>query len=124
MPSLSSFCGVDSPGVPRSTTNALMPLLPAAVSVFAYTIMTSAPGAFVIHIFDPLSTYSSPSRTAVVRMLTTSEPAPASLIARAPRSPDPQCRSWLTQRLEWAPYDKPTDAEARLISSIAMTWAR
>ncbi|MCY1227877.1 hypothetical protein D3C81_825400 [compost metagenome] len=71
-------------------------------------------------------------------MLTTSEPALGSLMASAPiHSPDtslgrylafcagvPLRWIWFTHRLECAPYDRPTDAEARLISSIAIMCAR
>ena len=71
-------------------------------------------------------------------MLTTSDPAFGSLIASAPTwSPDtsfgryfcfcaslPLRRSWLTQRFEWAPYDSPTDADARDTSSMATMCAR
>ncbi|SAL57011.1 hypothetical protein AWB65_04986 [Caballeronia humi] len=66
-------------------------------------------------------------------MLTTSDPAFGSLIASAPTcSPDTSfgrylrfCASvplrwiWFTHRFECAPYDNPTDADAREISSIA-----
>ena len=38
----------------------------------------------VMKILEPFSTHSSPSRTALVRMPWTSEPAPGSVIARAP----------------------------------------
>ena len=71
-------------------------------------------------------------------MLTTSEPAFGSDMASAPMySPEISfgryfifCSSlplrliWLTHRFEWAPYDRPTEAEAREISSIATMWAR
>ena len=71
-------------------------------------------------------------------MLTTSEPALGSLIASAPTcSPAtsfgryfafcaalPLRCSWLTHRFECAPYDSPTDAEARETSSIATMCAR
>ena len=71
-------------------------------------------------------------------MLTTSEPALGSLIASAPTcSPLTSlgryfffCASlplrwiWLTHRLECAPYDRPTEAEARDTSSIATMCAR
>lgn len=40
-------------------------------------------GALVMNILPPLSTYSSPSRTAVVRMFITSEPWLGSVIACA-----------------------------------------
>ena len=98
----------------------------------------SQSGPFVIHIFVPLSTKWSPRFSARSFMLTTSEPAFGSLIARAPIcSPDTSlgkyfafCAAvplrwiWLTQRFECAPYDRPIDAEAREISSIAIMWAR
>ena len=71
-------------------------------------------------------------------MLTTSDPAFGSLIASAPTcSPDtsfgryfafcaslPLRRIWLTHRLECAPYDRPTEADARDTSSIATMCAR
>jgi hypothetical protein len=71
-------------------------------------------------------------------MLTTSEPAPGSLMASAPTCSPlislgrylrfcasvPLRRIWLTHRLECAPYDSPTDALARLISSMAIMCAR
>ena len=71
-------------------------------------------------------------------MLTTSEPALGSDIASAPTwSPEislgryfcfcasvPLRRIWLMHRLECAPYERPTEAEAREISSIATMWAR
>ena len=41
---------------------------------------------FVTHIFVPLTTYSSPSRTARVRIACTSEPHSGSVIENAPRS--------------------------------------
>ena len=70
-------------------------------------------------------------------MLITSLPAPGSLMASAPTcSPEislgrylRRCSSlplrliWLTHRLLCAPYDRPTDAEAREISSIAIMCA-
>ena len=71
-------------------------------------------------------------------MLTTSEPAFGSLIASAPTcSPEtslgryfffcaslPLRCSWLTARFECAPYDRPTEAEARDTSSMATMCAR
>ena len=71
-------------------------------------------------------------------MLTTSEPAFGSLIASAPtHSPDtslgkylafwaavPLRWIWFTHRFECAPYDRPTEADARLISSMAIMCAR
>ncbi len=46
--------------------------------------MKSARAPLVMKIFDPLITYSSPSRIAVVRIPATSEPAPGSVIPSAP----------------------------------------
>ena len=71
-------------------------------------------------------------------MLTTSEPAFGSLIASAPScSPEtslgryfrfcaslPLRCSWFTAKLECAPYERPTDADARETSSITTMWAR
>lgn len=56
MPSLSSFCAVENPGMPFSTMKAVMPRAPASGSVLAYTTSTSASGPLVIHILLPLST--------------------------------------------------------------------
>ena len=56
MPSLSSFCAVEKPGMPFSIRNAVMPFGPACASVFAYTTSTSASGPLVIHILLPFST--------------------------------------------------------------------
>ena len=48
----------------------------------------SARAPFVMKIFEPLITYSSPSRIAAVRIPATSEPAPGSVMPRHPiRSP-------------------------------------
>src|SRR5277367_3846047 len=45
-----------------------MPRDPAVGSVLAYTTIVSASGPLVIHIFEPLSTYRSPRRSARVRI--------------------------------------------------------
>src|SRR5687768_3800563 len=99
---------------------------------------TSASGPLVIHIFVPLAIQRSPLRSALHAMEpTTSEPAPGSLIASAPTNAPEQsfgrylrrCDSLplryrlFTHRLECAPYERPTDAEARETSSIATTCA-
>ena len=71
-------------------------------------------------------------------MLTTSEPAFGSLIASAPTCSPltsfgryfffcaalPLRLIWLTHRFECAPYDRPIEALAREISSIATMCAR
>jgi hypothetical protein len=67
-----------SPGVSRSTTNALIPRWPRSGSVLANTTYRSETPAFVIHDFVPRSTYESPSRTARVLRLATSLPASGS----------------------------------------------
>ena len=66
----------------RSTMNSVMPSWPASGSVLATRRMKSARAPLVMKVFEPLMTYSSPSRRAVVRMPATSEPAPGSVIAR------------------------------------------
>ena len=79
------FCATENPGIVDSTTNALIPRVPAARSVFAYTNNTSAIGPFVMKIFRPFNTNSSPSRTAVVAIdPNASDPAPGSVNANAP----------------------------------------
>ena len=83
MPSLSSFFPAASPGVPRSTTNAEMPLVPFARSVTAITTSTSADVPCVMKLLAPLSTQLSPSRTAVVRIAAASLPEPASVRPQA-----------------------------------------
>ena len=58
------------------------PLAPSSLSVTAKTMQKSATSPPVMKVFSPLITHSSPSRTAVVRMLRASEPAPGSVIAK------------------------------------------
>ena len=88
MPSFSSVRETVNPGtlLPssslRSTMNSVMPSWPASGSVFVTRRMKSARAPLVMKIFDPLITYSSPSRRAVVRIPATSEPAPGSVIPR------------------------------------------
>ncbi len=77
-PILSRCFSSSTPGVSIGTTNADMPRLPAAASVFANTTVQAAWPAFVMNVFEPLRTYSSPRRTAVVFSFATSEPASGS----------------------------------------------
>ena len=58
--------------------NADIPLWPLAGSVFANTTVQAAWPAFVMKVFEPLRTYSSPRRSAVVFSFATSEPASGS----------------------------------------------
>lgn len=70
------------PGVPASTTIALMPARPAPGSVRAYTTPYRPSSAPVVHILCPLMRYRSPSRVAVVRIdRAGSDPPAGSLIA-------------------------------------------
>ena len=92
----------------------------------------------MIHILLPFRTKWSPLKSARSFIDTTSDPALGSDMASAPTcSPDtslgryfwrwvsvPLRMIWFTHRLECAPYDRPTEAEPREISSIATTWAR
>ena len=119
MPSLSSFCAVEKPFMPRSIRKAVMQRLPASLpAVRMYTISTSASGPLVIHILLPLATQTSPCNCArQVIEPTTSDPAPGSLIASAPfHSPEhslgryrarcaalPLLYRFCTHRLECAP---------------------
>ena len=61
--------------MPRSRTKAEIPLCFAAGSVFAKTSAWSATFAYEIQFFEPLRTYTSPSRRAVDFIAATSEPA-------------------------------------------------
>ncbi|KAG1426907.1 hypothetical protein G6F57_023287 [Rhizopus arrhizus] len=81
---------VDSPGVPRSTMKAEIPLAPGASgSVRAMTVNRPASGALVMKHFSPFNTKLSPSRTAVVRSAVASDPACGSVSAKHPvNSPD------------------------------------
>ena len=83
-PSLSSLRPARKPFVPRSTTIAEMPFLPAARSVTAITTAVSAMPPLVMKFFEPFSTKWSPSRTAVVRMPPASDPEPGSVSAQQP----------------------------------------
>lgn len=68
-----------TPGACMSTTNMVMPAcLDRSGSVRASSAPKSANWALVVHTFCPLSTQPSPSRTALVCRLATSEPAPGS----------------------------------------------
>ena len=64
-----------TPGVSIGTMKADMPLCPFAGSVLAKTTVQAARPAFVMNVFEPLRTYSSPRRSAVVFSFATSEPA-------------------------------------------------
>jgi hypothetical protein len=81
MPIFGSIRPTSNPGASASTTNAEMPAWPAAGSVFAKTTYTPATPAFVMNRFDPLMTYSSPSRRASERIAAESEPEPGSVSA-------------------------------------------
>ena len=79
MPSLPWSVPVDSPGMPRSSTNAVTPRWPFERSTEAKTRKWSATSARLIQIFWPLSTYESPSRRAVEARLPASVPTPGSV---------------------------------------------
>ena len=133
-PSLSSFLPERKPGVPRSTTNAEMPFLPAARSVTAMTTAVSAIRPLVMKFFEPLSTQCRPSRTAVVRMPPASEPEPGSVRPQQPTfsprasggrkrrfcSSLPARLMWAEQRLWWAASESATPASTRASSSITI----
>ena len=77
-PILSRCFSIWTPGVSIGTMNAEMPLWPLAGSVFAKTTVQAAWPAFVMKVLEPLRTYSSPRRSAVVFSFATSEPASGS----------------------------------------------
>src|SRR3954447_9069724 len=85
-PSLSSSRPTEKPGVFVSTTNAVAAerVEPSGPPVLASTVQTSAMGPLVMKILLPLSTHSSPSRTAVVFSAAASDPASGSVDAQHP----------------------------------------
>ncbi len=84
-PILSRCFSTVTPGNEVGTMNAVSPRWPWLLSVEAKTTSHSALPAFVMNIFEPLMTYSSPSWTAVVWMPETSEPAFGSLSPKEQR---------------------------------------
>ena len=80
-PILSRCCSRTTPPASAGTMNAVRPRWPCDLSVDAKSVNQDAYPAFVMNIFEPLMTYSSPSRTAVVWMPETSEPAFGSVSA-------------------------------------------
>ena len=72
-----------NPGVPFSRMKAEIPRVPLVLSVMAKITYTSASPAFVMKIFVPLITYSSPSNTAVVCCPAASVPAFGSVKPKA-----------------------------------------
>ena len=75
--------GAEKPGVSVGTRKPRMPLAPSS-SVCAQTTATSATEPLVIHILVPLSTQSSPSRLARVRMPAGLEPKSGSVRPKQP----------------------------------------
>ena len=75
MPSLRSLVPTTNPGSSACTTNAEMPLDRLSGSVTAITVYQLETPALVIQHLVPLSTQSSPSATALVRIAAASEPA-------------------------------------------------
>ncbi len=88
MPILRSGGDCSKPGMPRSSTNDSTLRSRGGVapsSSLQMNTVVSACGPFVMNVFEPLSTNSSPSRTAEARMPpNASEPLSGSVIAHAP----------------------------------------
>ena len=88
-PNLFSFLPMENPGVPVSTMNELIFFLPSFTDVTAVKTAILQYSALVMKRLLPLTTYSFPSRTAVVSVPPASEPALGSVSPNAPRaSPD------------------------------------
>ena len=102
-PILGSFLPGTKPGMPFSTRKQVMPRVPASGSVLAVQMTTSAMAPDVIHILLPLSTKSSPSRTATVRVAPASEPASGSVSPKAPRPWPLHRRGNHLRFCSWAP---------------------
>ena len=99
-------------------------------SVFTSRATTPARRAFVIHVLLPLTTYSSPSRTAVVRIDCRSDPPPGSVSAIAALispvailgSSRVRCSSVPNVKMSLAMTLCPPIAPARLIQPRASSW--
>src|SRR6185312_13884466 len=108
MPNLSSFLPTENPAKPRSTMNAVMPRYPAEGSTVANTMNISASAPFVIHNLRPVSTQSSPRRSARVANPNASDPEPGSDNAYAPTVP---AVSFVRYCLRWASVPKRVSGE-------------
>ena len=84
-PILSRCFSTVTPGASIGTMKADRPRWPLVGSVFAKTTVHAAWPAFVMKVFDPFRTYSSPRRSAVVLMRATSEPASGSVSPKEQR---------------------------------------
>ena len=138
MPSLSSFCAVEKPGKPRSTMNAVMPRAPAAavglgvddegfrqrpvgdphLAAIEHVAIAALVGAGAHrHHVGAGTDFRHRQRADVFAGDQLGEIAPFWLSV-------PLRRIWLTHRFECAPYESPTEPEARDTSSMATQWAR
>ena len=86
-------------------------------SVLQATTNRSALNPLVMNVLDPLTAYSSPSRTAVVRMAARSDPAPGSVMAMAVISSPLQIPG--SQRAFWS-----SSAPARKYGRQVSLWRR
>ena len=134
-PSLSRCLDAVNPGVPWSTTNAVIPrCLDAAGLVRARTTQNPPTDPWVMKVFVPSSTQSSPSRRAVVRRAAESLPLPGSVSAQAAshsplaalgryrrfRSSLPKDRTWPVPRPLCEATVSAIDPSTRAISSTQM----
>ncbi len=104
-----------SPGIPRSTTNAVTPLCFFALSTVANTRKWSARSASEIQILCPLSTYESPSRRAVVARLAASVPTPGSVSPNVASFSPFACGTSQRRRCSSVPH-------CRRVSEFRPTW--
>ena len=137
MPNLFSFLPPLNPGVPRSTTNAVIPLESSSSPVLAKTTATSPVMPWVIQFFEPLSTQWSPSFFATHCIRKASEPVLASVKPQAPiHSAVANLGSHLcfcsslakdkicpVHRLLWAAIDNPTLPQTLANSSMAAAYS-
>ena len=98
------------PGLPRSTANSDMPSRSRSGSVLANVRNTSARSPLVTNTFSPLSTKSSPSAVAPIRIASTSLPPLASVRQNAPRLRP--CASGSRKRRRWSPLPKRCSSRA------------
>ncbi len=137
MPNLFSFLPPEKPGVPRSTTKAVIPLLSKGSPVLARTTATSPEMPWVIQFLVPWSTHSSPSSLATHCIRMASLPVLASVNPQAPiHSPEaslgnhfdfcscvPKAKMWPVHKLLCAAIDSPTEPHTLASSSMAILYS-
>ena len=138
-PYFSSFFEAEKPGVPRSTTKAVMPRWAGTSRlVRASTTQNPPTEPCVMNILVPFKSHPSPSRTATVFIPALSDPLPGSVSAHAAShsplaalgkylrfcSSLPKLRMWLVPSPLWLATVSAKEPSTRAHSSTQMAYAR